>query len=130
MRRLFVGLLWTGAVAASSLCLAQSDLEKLPGIALDDTAAQLEGDWTKSTSTKPFLGEGYQHDGNAEKGNRKATYTTRVLENGFYHVLLSYTPGSNRATNVPVTVTSADGDAKIVVNQRVAPAIGTFVDLG
>ena len=116
---------------ASAAAQAQTiDVAKLPGIALDDTAAVLEGEWTKSTSVRPFVGEGYQHDGNTEKGERKATFTTRVLENGFYHVLLSHTPGNNRATNVPVIVKSADEETTVVVNQRVAPAIGSFVDLG
>ena len=131
VRRLPVGLVLLGAMSVASASLAQSiDIQKLPGIPLDDKSAKLEGDWTKSTSVKPYVGEGYQHDGNAEKGKRKATFTTRVLENGFYHVLLSYTPGSNRATNVPVTITATDGDATVVVDQRTPPAIGSFVDLG
>ena len=117
-------------LAAGPLSSANAADEKLPGIVLDDAEAAFEGEWTKSTSTRPYFGEGYQHEGNTAKGQRKATFTTRVLENGFYHVLLSYTPGSNRASNVPVTVYASDGEATITVNQKTAPNIGSFVDLG
>ncbi len=50
---------------------------------------------------------------------------------GAYEVRLSYTSGGNRATNVPVTIFSADGQKTLHVNQRHTPPInGMFVSLG
>jgi hypothetical protein len=34
----------------------------LPGIVLDDTQAELKGEWSRSSSFKPHIGTGYLHD--------------------------------------------------------------------
>jgi hypothetical protein len=100
------------------------------GIVVDDAAAVLQGEWVDSTSTRPFIAAGYKHDGNKNKGGSSAKFVARVPENGYYRVLFSYTPGGNRASNVPVTVQAADGEKTIVVNEQKAPPLGTSVDLG
>lgn len=120
----------SAVLTAGGALHAGIDPQKVPGLVLDDTDAALEGAWTKSTHTEPFLGKGYQHDGNKQQGEKSATFTTRVLENGYYRVLLSYTPGGNRASNVSVTVNAADGTKTLTVNQRQTPPLGNFADLG
>ena len=106
------------------------DPAKLRGIVVDDAAAMLTGEWVDSTSSKPFIADGYKHDGNKNKGGSSAKFTARVPENGYYHVLFAYTAGGNRATNVPVTVQAADGEKTIVVNQQQPPSLKGFFDLG
>ncbi len=50
---------------------------------------------------------------------------------GRYEVRLSYSPSSNRATNVPVTIVHADGETTVKVNERQRPTLeGGFVSLG
>lgn len=118
-------------LAVGAIASAQGiDIGKLTGVVIDDVAAVYEGAWAKSVHVKPFVGAGYQHDDNKDKGTKTATFTGRVLENGFYRVLYSYTTGSSRATNVPVTVHAADGEKTIIVNQRQTPPLASFIDLG
>ncbi len=60
-----------------------------------------------------------------------ARYTPDLPRAGKYEVRLSYSPNSNRATNVPVTITHAGGQTTVSVNQRKPPPIGgAFVSLG
>jgi hypothetical protein len=91
--------------------------DKLPGVTVDETQAKFEGDWSTSSSLGPFVDFGYRHDGNSNKGQMSATFSTQ-LDAGMYEVRLYYPPNSNRATNVPVTVRHAGGQQLILVNQK------------
>jgi hypothetical protein len=102
----------------------------LAGIVVDDVDAQLTGVWIPSTFVPGYLGLGYIHDENTEKGGKSVRYHPRVPKSGVYDVRLSYTSGTNRATNVPVVIKHADGEKIVKVNQRAAPTEGGFVSLG
>lgn len=103
----------------------------IAGFFRDDTEAVQAGEWVGSTYTKPFIGDGYLHDGNAEKGSRTLTFQPQLPQAGRYEVRLAYTPRSNRATNVPITLLTLDGDAAVEVNmQKRPPVAGHFVSLG
>ena len=104
--------------------------DKQPGLLIDDTEAVYVGSWVSSHSIGPFFNEGYQHDNNSDKGAKTATFTARVPEDGYYHVLFAYTSGGNRSTKTPVTVKSASGEKTLTVNQRQNPDLLAFVDLG
>ncbi len=105
--------------------------DSFAGLVFDDTQAIRVGEWTESTFTKPFIGEGYLHDADGGKGERTLTFQPRLEKPGRYEVRLAYTTGQNRATNVPVSLLSLDGDASVTVNMRKPPAIeGHFVSLG
>ncbi len=105
--------------------------DKLPGVVVDDTEAEKEGFRSDSTAAAPFVGSGYAHDDNAEKGKQRAVFTAKLPAAGDYEVRLAYTALNNRATNVPVTVKQAAGEKTITVNQRKAPAIdGLWISLG
>ena len=107
------------------------DRNVLKGLVLDDAHATLIGEWKQSTYHKGFLDRGYLHDENARKGEKSVTWEPDVPADGLYEVRLSYTPGSNRATNVPVNIESADGPVHQTINQRIAPPLqGWFVSLG
>ena len=42
------------------------DPEKLAGVVVDDSAAKLTGEWKESGAAQTFIGDGYQHDDNAQ----------------------------------------------------------------
>ncbi len=107
------------------------DAKKLPGIVLDDDAATRTGFESVSAALSPHVGTGYRHDGGTERGKQSATFTPDLPEKGRYEVRLSYSPNANRATNVPVTITHAEGKKTVLVNQRKAPPIdGAWISLG
>jgi hypothetical protein len=96
-------------------------------VELDNTAATLVGSWTASTSKPGFVGSNYQHDGNASKGTKTATYTP-TLSAGRYSVSVN-APTGFTATNVPVDIYSNNVLlATVTWNQTVAGwrTLGTF----
>jgi hypothetical protein len=66
---------------------------------------------------KPFVGAGYQHDGNTAKGN-KARFAATLPSAGHYEVRLAYTSNANRASNVPVAIEHARGTASVLMNHK------------
>jgi uncharacterized protein DUF1553/uncharacterized protein DUF1549 len=108
--------------------LATNDL---PGVVVDDTQAKRVGEWVHSQYSKNYIGDGYLHDGNKDKGAKTLTFHPGVLRAGRYEVRLGYVPSSNRATKVAVTIFHADGEKTVYVNQQDTPPIeGRFVSLG
>jgi len=125
-------LAWTGK-RPTAKSAAAIEPEKLTGIVLDDSQAQLKGEWTRSTSQGPFVGQGYIHDGNDEKGAKSAKFTTTIKTAGSYEIRLAYTALANRATEVPVTISGfKEGSPRTVkVNEREAPPIDhLWISLG
>jgi hypothetical protein len=117
----------TPAVAAKGI-VAPKDL---PGIVLDDSQAKRVGTWTHSKYSGSYIGDGYLHDGNADKGKKTLTFTPVIPKAGRYEVRLAYTPGTNRATNAPVHILHLDGEFTGHVNQQETPPIdGRFISLG
>ncbi len=110
---------WTGPARKSYTAI---DPKKLPGIVLDDTQAEFKGEWTHSTSAH-YMGTGYQHDGNTDRGTKTAIFRPTIKESGEYEIFLLYPPLNNRATNVPVTIAPKTGEVKTVkVNEKEAGA--------
>ncbi|TWU04726.1 DUF1553 domain-containing protein [Stieleria varia] len=102
----------------------------LAGIVVDDADAKKVGAWTDSTYSKDFIGKGYVHDDNADKGKLSISFTTRVPESGIYELRLASFPNSNRAAKVPVTVLTADGEKKLTVDERKADIAPFWITLG
>lgn len=103
----------------------------LPGLIVDDLDAKQVGQWQRSKYSGAYIGDGYIHDQNAEKGAKTLTFLPEFTKAGDYEVRLAYTAGGNRATNVPVTVFSADGEKTLTINERNEPPLdGRFVSLG
>ncbi len=106
-------------------------IKDVPGIAVDDTQAKKVGEWKFSKFNPTYVGEGYVHDDNAGKGDKTITFDPHIEKTGKYEVLFAYSPGTNRADNVPVTVFSAEGEKQIIVDMQKTPPIdGHFVSLG
>jgi hypothetical protein len=107
------------------------DIASLPGIVVDDRQAKMVGTWRESRSVPGYIGDGYLTDNNQHADTKTLTFQPDIPESGKYEVRFAYSPGPSRASNVQVTVFSADGDKMVVVNEKHAPPIdGHFVSLG
>jgi hypothetical protein len=94
------------------------DVSKLGGIVVDDVEAAKVGDWKASSAVGPYVGSGYLHDDNQNKGKMSVRFTPKLPEAGRYEVCIVYSPNPNRATNTPVVIHHADGEQTVRVNQR------------
>src|SRR5690349_8107122 len=92
-----------------------------------DNAAQLSALDRKSTWHTMYVGLGYRHDGNPEKGGQTARFVPDIPKGGRYAVFLAYPWNPNRATNVPVTIHHADGETKVTVNEKQKPAVNELL---
>ena len=120
-------LKWTGPKRVAPVGMT---LKSLKGIVADDASAEREGFDSVSTSIGPFVELGYRHDSNTAQGRQSIRYKLQVPKAGRYEVRLSWTAHSNRATNVPVTVTHAAGKSIVRINQRKKPSDGAFGSVG
>ena len=103
------------------------------GILLDDPAGEYKGTWVTSTKQAPIMGPGYRHDNNRDQGLCSVRFTPQIAEAGEYEVRVLYVATTNRATNTPVTVESADGTNTFTLDQKqeclvkgVPRSLGTF----
>jgi len=85
-------------------------LSDLPGIVVDDSAAQKVGMWKQSTSYAPYIGRGYLSDNNEGKGEKSVTFTPKIPKTGRYEVRVAFNAGPNRAESATVTILHADGE--------------------
>ncbi|MCX6849652.1 MAG: DUF1553 domain-containing protein, partial [Verrucomicrobia bacterium] len=85
-------------------------LSDLPGIVVDDSAAQKVGFWKHSTSYAPYIGRGYLSDNNEGKGEKTVTFTPKIPKTGRYEVRVAFNAGPNRAESATVTILHADGE--------------------
>lgn len=92
--------------------------EKMGGIVVDDAEAKLTGFESDGTTTPGFVGASYRHDNNEQKGAQSARFTPELPRTGRYRVAITYSALGNRASNVPVIVHHAKGEAKITVDQK------------
>jgi FAD dependent oxidoreductase len=93
------------------------DPAKLAGVVVDDPAASKVGDWQKSATIGPFVGEGYLHDGGKADGMARIRFAPKL-------------PNPNRATNALVAIHSLDGDRTVRVDQRRATKDGAPIVVG
>ncbi len=124
----------TLAAAAGTNAGAVVDIvaaKDLPGIVVDDAQAKKVGEWKLSQFSKRYIGDGYLHDLDGDKGTKTLTFQPDLPKAGIYEVRLAYSPGGNRASDAPVTVFSADGEKTVQINEKLTPPIdGRFVSLG
>ncbi len=82
----------------------------LPGIVVDDSAAQKVGMWKNSTHFAPYIGSNYVSDDNEAKGEKTISFAPKFATAGRYEVRVAYNAGPNRAERVIVTILHADGE--------------------
>jgi hypothetical protein len=91
---------------------------KIAGILLDDSAAQYTGAWVESTKQASYVGPGYHHDNRENQVSKSARFAPKITQPGEYEVRIIYSATTNRATNAPVTIVSAEGTQSVTINQR------------
>ena len=107
---------------------AYTPLDALKGTVIDDTRADLTGPWQKS-GVAAGVHQGYMHDDARRDGSCVATFKAE-LDPGRYDVQVAWVANPNRATNVPVAVTSGREVRKYTINQRENPGSMGFRTLG
>jgi len=125
-----------GVFASSMLALAADTVssKQLPGILIDDEAAEKKGPWVKSTHTKPYLDQGYIHSGISSseeaKQPKSLTFRTKISKPGRYTVYFAYSKGDGRSKQVPVEIHHAAGIEKLRVDQTAGNGPQPFYTLG
>jgi hypothetical protein len=104
---------------------AQIDPASLSGQTIDDTEAEMVGEWQSSNSSNYYLGESYLHDQDSDKGLKSVKFTFRVQNAGDYQLLIAYTQNGNRSTKVPITIESVKGKKTVYINQQQHPELKT-----
>lgn len=120
-------LAWTGPVQKPA---ASIDPNSLDGIIVDDEAASRIGFDATSQVVGPYVGIGYRHDGNTDKGQQSISFPVTIKEAGLYEVRIAYSRNENRATNVPVIIRAEIKSQTLTLNQRQSPQHGAFATIG
>ncbi len=89
-------------------------------LVLDNTNAEASytGAWSLGNSAGRYLAD-YQFASCAASVTATATYRPNFPNAGLYDVYLWYSPGGNRATNAPWTISFFGGSTNVLVNQQV-----------
>lgn len=95
--------------------------EQVGGIVVDDEEAERTGFDTSASTMSGYVHQGYRHDSNENKGAQRARFHPDLPADGNYRVAIAYIPQGNRATNVPVVISHADGSNTLTINQRETP---------
>ena len=103
--------------------------KRLGGTWFDASGAELTGQWVRSTYSAPYVGDGYLHDGDADKGTKSVCFRPNLAKAGTYEVRLAYAAFENRATNTPVTIRTSRGPVTVRVNQQAEPEIEGLLHL-
>lgn len=93
------------------------DPKSLPGLVLDDTQAELKGDWASSSNFKPHIGRGYRHDEQRGDGQCVATFRFKAPKSGRYDLRLAYSPHDTRAANVPLVINTGGKTTRLAFDQ-------------
>ena len=93
-----------------------------------DPGVTVTGSWTSSTAAPGYIGNDYLSDGNAGKGTKSVKYTPNLPTTGVYQVLVRYTSGSTRASNVPIDIVHSGTTSTVSLNEQTGG--GTWVSLG
>lgn len=122
---------YASPIAANETPRGRVAIGDLHGVVVDDADAKLTGEWSTSSSTGRYVGDGYRHDGKAQDGKFSARFEAKLPQSGMYEVRVAYSPNPNRATNVPVAVFHGKGTTQLTLDQQKSPSIdGLFVSLG
>ena len=93
------------------------DPKTLPGIVLDDTQAELKGEWSMSTNFKSYIGTGYRHAAQRGDSEAIAIFRFRAPAGGRYDVRMAYSPHETRARKVPIVIQSGVHKTGITADQ-------------
>ncbi len=105
---------WTGPARKAGPPKPQLD-----GIVLDDEVAVKTGEWQPGAlGGTARVGDGYLHDGDAEKGQLSLTWKPVITEAGDYEIILHFPSNANRAKQVRVRTVLGGTEKVTVINQQ------------
>ncbi len=108
--------------------------QHLTDIVLDDSKAELAGEWVASKSFSNYVGKGYLYAGKANvpnDGSAVASFRFTAPKAGDYRISMAYSPDPTRAVNVSLTVKSGEHVTKFTVDQTQAiPPGGMMREIG
>ncbi len=92
-------------------------ISKLKGVVLDESKAELKGNWTHGEGLKGFIGWGYHYA--SPDSDSLADFRLTVPKDGRYAVRIAIQPHANRAAKAPVDVL-VDSQVKdrVIVDMR------------
>ncbi|MEO0445705.1 MAG: DUF1553 domain-containing protein, partial [Verrucomicrobiota bacterium] len=121
----------------AALGVSSGNLEKsvstgaLNGIVVDQSQAEVVGDWKESVVVARFVGENYIHDQKLGQGTKRVLFRPEIETTGDYEVRVSYTAGANRSARVPITIRHGYGQEVVSLNQKLKPEIdGLYQSVG
>lgn len=96
------------------------DPATLPGIVLDDSHAELKGEWSRSSSFKPHIGTGYLHDDQRGDGRSQAVFRFKAPKSGSYDLRMAYSAHESRVRKLPLVVQSGETKTELIADQSKA----------
>jgi len=109
------------------------ELSALGGVVVDGEDLVTEGEWTRSSSLRPYIGSSYLHDGNGGKGMSSVRFPFVAPAEGLHEIKVAYGAFGNRARNIRYEISHAEGRSKVFLSQRtphrgseVWSSLGTF----
>ncbi len=103
--------------------------EKEKGIVIDDVEGKRTGAWVESTYSQPFIGKGYIHDDNRNKGECALAFDTKLVA-GRYDVGLAFTANSNRSRRTTVELIVSGKTQTLTVDQTQKQAGPPWLTIG
>ncbi|MGV3484175.1 MAG: DUF1553 domain-containing protein, partial [Planctomycetaceae bacterium] len=110
---------------AAELRQQQSD----SSIVVDDADAQHSGPWVESQYSRLFIGSGYRHDDNRNKGQSEITFKAR-LKPGRYRVSAAYSAAANRSRRTKVEFVCTTQPRTIELDQTKPPREAPWEPIG
>jgi hypothetical protein len=77
-------------------------LPEIPGLVVDDHAAEFTGKWSRSSSSGPYVAGLYAYTPAADTVTATAVYRFEIPSAGTYKLNICYSPVSNRAKAAPI----------------------------
>lgn len=110
---------------AAKLRLAENDSSTV----VDDADAKRSGPWVESVYSRVFVGSGYLHDDNRNKGQASVTFTT-TLPAGNYRIAVTYSAAANRSRQTLIDIVCANDPRTVELDQSKAPSEGPWQPIG
>ncbi len=90
---------------------------------------ELTGEWIRSRSPNYDFRLLYI-DGDTKKGEKAARFIPDLPKSGRYMVSIAYSPGNNRAKNVPLTIKHRGGTQELTLDQSTSNTVFVYKPLG
>ncbi|MCP4782538.1 MAG: FAD-dependent oxidoreductase [Fuerstiella sp.] len=102
--------------------------KKMEGLVIDDTSAEIKGEWGSGAGLRGFVGYGYLYSG---RKDASVTFRFKAPADGRYDIRVAYANHENRGSTVPVSVSVSGAVETQQINmKKPAPLENGFISLG